>query len=472
MSPKSGALFEKKLIEEYIAEHHKDPITGDSLQPDELIEIRASPYQPPRNSTLNSVPSLLSALQNEWDSVALELFQLRKQLDDSRKELSTALYHHDAAMRVAAKAIRERDEARKALAELSTSIGKGEVVQEEADADVDVDVGESKVPAYIVDAVSSAHDELFALHKSQKNKVSIAISTQLSDVKHETVGTKPFKKLAFATTLRDKIFAVSSSGITSVFDTSNQSQGKDDTIPKALKATTLLKTETHTVLGFANGQIHIDGSKIHISKSPIVSLLKHPSLEQLALSFDKDGQFSIIDLDQHAVVYTASLQREIIGADIHTDGAIVAAACADGDILLIDIRSGEVAQTLAQEEQMTAIKFGNNGYYLFGGYKSGDDYFLLVWDLRKQTSFRVGCNYPVERILTDKSSQLVLSLSGAGIELAQYNKSGKDWLKRGVFDVELDGEIIDGVLTDDSQPNSLALAVVTDTSSVSQLTLV
>lgn len=41
VSPSSGAIFEKRMIEKYIQEHGKDPISGEDMTVDSLIEIRS-----------------------------------------------------------------------------------------------------------------------------------------------------------------------------------------------------------------------------------------------------------------------------------------------------------------------------------------------------------------------------------------------------------------------------------------------
>lgn len=44
MSKKSGLVYEQRLIQKYINDNGKDPVTGDTLELDDLIEIRSSKY--------------------------------------------------------------------------------------------------------------------------------------------------------------------------------------------------------------------------------------------------------------------------------------------------------------------------------------------------------------------------------------------------------------------------------------------
>ena len=74
-----------------------------------VLDPKAAPPRPP---TATSIPTLLHTLQNEWDALVLETFALKQQYNNTRQELSYALYAQDAASRVVARLTRERDAAR------------------------------------------------------------------------------------------------------------------------------------------------------------------------------------------------------------------------------------------------------------------------------------------------------------------------------------------------------------------------
>lgn len=111
------------MIEAYIAENHKDPVNGEELEVSDLIDLKSSRIATPRPPTLTSIPSLLATFQTEWDALALETFTIRQQLHQTRQELATALYQHDAAVRVITRLTKERDEARDALSKVSIGVG-------------------------------------------------------------------------------------------------------------------------------------------------------------------------------------------------------------------------------------------------------------------------------------------------------------------------------------------------------------
>ncbi|CCD24805.1 E3 ubiquitin-protein ligase PRP19 NDAI_0D04920 [Naumovozyma dairenensis CBS 421] len=132
LSPKSKCIFEKSLIELYIDENGKDPISNTPMTKPELISISQTSQQVSltnsiNSSTLNanySIPNLLSTLQNEWDAIMLENFKLRKQLDSLTKQYSTALYERDAAKNVATRIMKEKNQLTKDLQNLTLQINK------------------------------------------------------------------------------------------------------------------------------------------------------------------------------------------------------------------------------------------------------------------------------------------------------------------------------------------------------------
>jgi pre-mRNA-processing factor 19 len=135
-SRKSGNVFEKRLIEAHISENHTDPVTGEDLAVEDLIELKSPQVITPRAPNLTSIPALLSAFQNEWDALVLETHTLKQQLAQTRQELSVALYKNDAAIRVIARLSRERDEAREALSNVTVTgtAGNGEAMEVDSQA--------------------------------------------------------------------------------------------------------------------------------------------------------------------------------------------------------------------------------------------------------------------------------------------------------------------------------------------------
>jgi pre-mRNA-processing factor 19 len=117
-----GIVYEKRLIEQYINEHGTEP-NGEALTVEDLLPINTSRIPRPRPPTLTSIPALLATFQNEWDNLALETYNLREQLARTREELATALYQHDAAVRVIARLTKERDEARDSLSKITVTDG-------------------------------------------------------------------------------------------------------------------------------------------------------------------------------------------------------------------------------------------------------------------------------------------------------------------------------------------------------------
>lgn len=148
---RTGSVFEKRLIEAYIAENGKDPVNGEEMTTEDLIDINSQRVVRPRPPTLTSIPSLLSIFQEEWDALALETYTLQQNLAQTRRELSAALYQHDAAVRVIARVTKERDEARDALSKVtvgaSRSAGTGEAMQVDSEG----------LPAAVAERIDNTH---------------------------------------------------------------------------------------------------------------------------------------------------------------------------------------------------------------------------------------------------------------------------------------------------------------------------
>lgn len=111
VSPVSGCVFERRLIEKYISEYGKDPVTNEPLGEEQLIKIKQfQKVVKPKLPSATSIPDLLGQLKDEWDACMLDSYQLKDELLKTKRELSHALYQLDASYRVIARFKNQVDE--------------------------------------------------------------------------------------------------------------------------------------------------------------------------------------------------------------------------------------------------------------------------------------------------------------------------------------------------------------------------
>lgn len=453
LSPVSGHIFDQTLIENYVEQTGKDPINDQPLSVQDLIKInRVDPVISTPNN-LTSIPNLLSQFQKEWDALAVELFTLRKQLKESREELSVLLYHNDAAVRVAAKLVRERDEARKALEELASSMAKGDY--EKVVGEVDMEGKEEQqteeqngkeklcISDEIAAEIKKAHLELFNEHKTNKKKPAF---NSESTIQLSLVETFEFQ------TILDNLTGFKTAIITSVipnpqdlkkllisfdndhciiFDTESNTVVSKLT-PKKKKLTCSNWLNNIPVMGFEDGSIVVE-DKVIKSTEHLFKLITHPILP-IILSIHQSGVY--IFYENELIFKFDNLSFIPTCLDLHGDGVLLSVGGDDGCVYIYDISTGEQALKLndlqQQDKKVKSLKFASNGYSLVGEFERIDSELsskLKIFDLRKGlVTFEID---NVHFIGIDGSSHLIYLLkeSDEKIELSylRYFKKLKTW---------------------------------------------
>lgn len=438
VSPKSGSIFDKKNIVNFITINGTDPINDEPLTIDELISIKSTIPEivPPKPPQFSSIPLLLSTFQNEWDALALEVFTLRKLLAKAREELSAALYHHDAAVRVAANAIRERDEAKQALQELSASIGQSEVEHRsengnENGSELNSDI-KQEIPA---DEINQARDELYQFHKSQKPTLSITPDQKVEITSNGSI-IHPFKlveKSFIYTPLKSLILASKTKLITYNYQTK-----KSITLNRKKGLISGLNyiefhNELIPIVAYKD-KVYLDDKQFKSSLSSISQIIVHPKLTRLFMLLSGDS-WSINDTEK-GELYVSQLPNIVCG-DIHVDGAIVAISTQD-EIKIFSLTDGkEISQLKTTILGTFKLKFGVNGYWLLAASKDESSGSIDVFDLRKNTRVHsIELSNQLVDFIIDPSSSFIISYDGT-LKLHRYLKKGKLWLNN-VTELEIE----------------------------------
>ena len=109
VSKLTGHIYEKNIIEKYISNFAKCPITQNSMTINDLIKVNTQNFTRPKFIKENSIGGLFSDLQNGMQNLLAETCDIKKQVDNGREELTHSLYQYDASLRVISKLVKERD---------------------------------------------------------------------------------------------------------------------------------------------------------------------------------------------------------------------------------------------------------------------------------------------------------------------------------------------------------------------------
>ncbi|THG98460.1 hypothetical protein EW026_g3727 [Hermanssonia centrifuga] len=464
VSQKSGHVYERKLILKYITENGTDPITGEKLEESDLITVKANPKTaPPRPPTATSIPALLQTLQNEWDATMLEVYALKQQNNSLKQELSVSLYTQDAATRVVARLIRERDAAREALASVSATLG----VAPAAAANGDVDMADSEeaisLPEHIVAQIDETHEALSATRKKRKVPADHVTQEQIKTftAKHTIPSlhaSSPAGITALAVSQKnpsqfltggndkvvqlydrstDKVLATLKGHTKKINHVAFREHDGHPTLLLSGGADKIAKAWSHDE---ASGE-YIPKGTIRTHKGEITGLVVHPTKTVLALT-STDRTYSLHDLTTFDQIYrSAESDEPYTSLAVHPDGTLLAVGTPASTIQIFDVRTGAIAAQLTPPEgvpfTVNTLSFSENGYHLLAPDSLSS---VGIWDLRKPKlshSIKLGDGFKTHKVLYDYSAQLLSVAGSEGVRLFAH----KTWEELVRF--EEAGEVVD-----------------------------
>ena len=363
-----GQIYERRLILTKLAENgNTDPFEKERpLTEDQLIALDVSSrVTPPARAP--TVSSLLDMLQREHDALLLELFDTRQALEETRRELSQALYQNDAAVRVISRLVMERDGAKAKLATFEQSAG---VLHPPVSTNVDSMQVDSSSTAVVEDEVKGeAADK--SKSKISDDDMAVMVDTwkKLSKARKKRSPTFPtFEDLSKYTEIDTK---------SNLHRTNKPGANCLAVIPKsktiisggADKTTVIYNTDTETVTATLTG-----------SKGEIICVEAN---EAFVLTGSADGVARVYHTDKdYELVGSYDLGSPCTGVSIHPTGKYVFLVSKAGRVVFCDDNLTELATFNDDgESEYTCVGMHPDGLILGIGTTDGK---LKILDLKSQ----------------------------------------------------------------------------------------
>lgn len=450
----SGHLFEKRLIEKLLeVSNGICPATGAELKVSDLIAVKANLAVRPRPITATSLPGMLAMFQNEWDDLLMEAHATKQQLHATRKELSHALYQHDAACRVIARLVDEQDDAQKLITDLQHSLAgqlpSGPEVSNNSSGSIEG-----------LDSRVITHMTEFWKKTSRSRKKRLA-SARLKTVE-SLAGWSKLNSTGLFSSRSDArdvevcqqsgaiVACGGDSGIawlarpdgTAVVDESIADTCAMVPCSACLPGTAFATSGANAVtLWRADKTIEAMAS---MQVSGVASVAAHPTGNYLAaMSSNASWGFMAISTEMGSLREVASARPACPGENasaplkFHPDGLILAMPTTSslGHVIRIwDVKEQKNVHSFeGHSAPISCVAFSENGYHMAS---SSADNTVKIWDLRKLAEFKsISCSDRVSALSFDHSGKF---LAHAYFNCVQIN-AVKDWTT--VCELKVDDDI-------------------------------
>lgn len=370
----SGHVCSRRILQQKLQENGGlDPFTEAPLSEDNLIELQTSTRFPPRIAS--SFPSILKQLQEEYDAVLLELIDTRAALQETRQELSTALYQNDAAIRVIARLAAERDAARSAQAEQPPEKKRKVATVIESQNLPEKDIQEmQEVWESLKSSRKSRQKQAADKAWSPEQQATLQVSQQ-SMVLESPVSVAAFGSFLVACTSKQlHLYDVQEQKLTASVDISLSSVDIN---------------QKYIVGGTDSGSLSIwsydGGLKLANSISvdqAIVHVQLHPDQTHVIVT-TQDGIIRIYRMEEALSLVGVFKNEDTTptSATLHPDGLIYIVGTTSGALAIWDLKNQVLAGVMGGGSPVVDVKFSNNGYHIAAAHENG---VIVIWDLRKQ----------------------------------------------------------------------------------------
>uniref|UniRef100_A0A7S1KUT8 Pre-mRNA-processing factor 19 n=1 Tax=Percolomonas cosmopolitus TaxID=63605 RepID=A0A7S1KUT8_9EUKA len=423
----TGHVYEKRLILKYLEENNNTcPLTQESLTPEDLIPLisQSNTQQQSgivRNLQSTSITSLLHLFQTEWDSIMLETFTLKQQLEASRKELSRALYQHDAACRVIARLLKEREQYEKQLQQQRQNPQDMQGIPQESLKQIE------KHSAALVTARKQRRPSPNA---ATPDALGALQEPQMTQLLHGSVGVSCIATQDRTTddTARSLWFSGGVDGLCVLFDRNSEQ------ILAELRGHTKRVNETafHPDLDILFSCSDDKTSRIWSSnengeynthytmknhKDAVTGLSLHPTGDYYATS-SKDASWSFYDVGTGTAYCNLPSKEPLSTIKFHPDGIIAATATMSGKVQLWNLKNQSVVATMdLHQGAINSLCFSENGFEMV---TCSEDQTAKIIDLRKlQSSKTFEFDSNVRSGLFDHNSLYVALGVGSTVQLYQ-----------------------------------------------------